>query len=302
MHACGHDSHVAMLASAAKILSARRDEIAGRVLFMFQPGEEGHHGARFMLEDGLLDDPAPEAAFALHIMPNAPAGLFASKPGTMLASADQIFITVRGKGGHASMPHDAVDPVPIACEIVMALQAFVTRRINAHDPIVLTFGKIEAGTTNNVIPETAHLESTIRAVSERARASAHAGVQRIASHIALAHMAHAEIQIRKGFPVTVNDPRGAALAQRAISGLFGPDAWRSIDDPVMGAEDFSYVLQKVPGAFVFMGVCPDGQDWQTACPCHSNKMTLNEDMLAPGVAAHCAIAESFLREGWASDS
>lgn len=298
MHACGHDSHTAMLASAAKILCARKDEIAGRILFMFQPGEEGHFGAKLMIEDGLLDDPTPDAAFALHIMPNAPAGVFGSRSGTMLASSDTVEITVRGRGGHASMPHDAVDPIPVICEIVTALQSFVTRRINAFDPVVLTFGKIEAGTTSNVIPESAYLLGTVRATSERARADAIAGIQRVAGHIALAHGAHAEVEITQGFPVTVNDPRGAHLLQKAIGDLFGEDTWRTMPSPVMGAEDFSYVLQRIPGAFAFLGVCPDGQDWRTACPCHSNKMVLNEDVMAKGVAAHCAIATRFLTHGF----
>jgi hippurate hydrolase len=298
MHACGHDSHVAMLAGAAKLLCAKREKIAGRVLFMFQPGEEGHHGARFMIEDGLLDDPTPDAAFALHIMPNAPAGIFAGRAGTLLASADEIIVTVRGRGGHASMPHDAVDPVPIACEIVMALQAMVTRRINAHDPIVLTIGKIEGGTTNNVIPETATLTGTIRAVSEASRKEAHAGLQRVASHVALAHGAHAEIEVIKGFPVTVCDPRAVDLMQETVSDAFGALAWKTMPAPVMGAEDFSYVLQKIPGMMAFMGVCPDGQDWKTACPCHSNKMELNEAAMARGVAIHCSVAERFLEHGW----
>jgi hippurate hydrolase len=298
MHACGHDSHTAMLAAAAKILCARRDQIAGKIMFMFQPGEEGHHGARFMLDDGLLQDPEPDAAFALHIMPNAPAGLFAARAGTMLASSDTVTITVVGRGGHASMPHDAVDPLPIACEIVLALQQFVTRRIDAHDPIVLTFGRIEAGTTSNVIPETASLLGTLRAVSEHSRTLAHAGIQRVASHIALAHSAHAEVSIVKGFPVTVCDPRAFQTAKHAISDLFSEESWRTMPAPVMGAEDFSYVLQQFPGAFVFMGVCPDGQDWRTACPCHSNKMELNEAIMARGVAAHCAIAERFLAHGF----
>jgi hippurate hydrolase len=299
MHACGHDAHVAMLASAAKLLSGKRDALAGTVLFMFQPGEEGWHGARYMLEEGLLEDPSPDAAFALHIMPNAPAGLFAAKAGSMMASADRIHIRVRGKGGHASMPHDAIDPVPIAAEIVIALQTFVTRRINAFDPVVITIGKIEAGSTDNVVPETASLLGTVRAVSEHARALAHKGVRRIAENVARAHDAHADVEIEQGFPVTVCDAQAAAFAQRTIEDLFGPDAWRTMSAPVMGAEDFSYVLQKTPGVMVFLGVCPEGQEWRGACPCHSNKMVLNENMLARGVAAHCRIAERFLAEGFA---
>jgi hippurate hydrolase len=297
MHACGHDAHTAMLATAAKVLCAQRDRLAGRVLFMFQPGEEGFHGARHMIEDGLLDDPAPDAAFAIHIAPNAPAGMLSSKPGPLLASADRLKIDVRGRGGHASMPHQALDPIPIACEIVTALQTWVTRQIDAFDPVVVTIGKIEAGSTDNVIPESARLSGTIRSVSEASRTKIHAGVAQLAEHIARAHGAAATTHVERGFPVTVNDARAVDLAGRAIGDLLGPNAWQVMEKPIMGAEDFSYVLQRVPGAMMMLGVCPDGQDWQTACPCHSNRMTLNEAVLARGVAAHCAVAERFLAEG-----
>jgi hippurate hydrolase len=298
MHACGHDTHTAMLASAAKVLCARRESLAGTVLFMFQPGEEGHHGARFMIQDGLLDNPAPDAAFAMHIMPNAPAGTFGSKAGPMLASADKLIVKVLGRGGHASMPHHAVDPVPVACEIVTALQAFVTRRIDIFDPVVITIAKIDSGSTNNVIPEVANLLGTIRTLSEETRATAHAGIRRVAEHVALAHECETEVEIVPGFPVTVCDARAVGVAERAIGELFGAEAWKTMDTPIMGAEDFSYVLQRVPGAMMFLGVCPEGQMWKSACPCHSNKMLVNEAALARGVAAHCAIAERFLARGF----
>jgi hippurate hydrolase len=298
MHACGHDTHTAMLASAARALCARRDQLAGTVLFMFQPGEEGWHGAKFMLEDGLLAEPAPEAAFALHIMPNAPAGTFGSKAGPLLASADTLTVNVRGKGGHASMPHHTIDPVPVACEIVTAIQVFVTRRIDIFDPVVVTIAKIDGGSTNNVIPESASLLGTIRALSDESRAAVHEGIERVAKNVARAHECEAEVAIKQGFPVTVCDARAVGVAQRAIGGLFGADAWMTMNTPIMGAEDFSYVLQRVPGAMMFLGVCPEGQLWKSACPCHSNRMVLNEAMLARGVAAHCAIAENFLARGF----
>lgn len=298
MHACGHDTHTAMLVSAARILCERREALAGTVLFMFQPGEEGHHGARFMIEDGLLENPAPDAAFALHIMPNAPAGLFCSRSGPLMASADLLNVSVLGKGGHASMPHDAIDPMPVACEIVTALQVFVTRRMDIFDPAVVTIAKIEGGSTNNVIPEKVELVGTIRTLSEEARERVHEGIVRIAQNVARAHECEAKVSITRGFPVTVCDPRAVDVAQGAIQGMSGAESWKTMDAPVMGAEDFSYVLQKVPGAMVFLGVCPEGQQWKTACPCHSNRMVLNEATLARGVAAHCAIAERFLSHGF----
>jgi amidohydrolase len=297
MHACGHDAHTAMLASAARILCARRSELSGTVMFMFQPGEEGWHGAKKMIDDGLLDDPTPNAAFALHVFPNRPAGVFSGKGGPMLASGDEVHVTVRGKGGHASRPHDTVDPVPVACEIVTALQVFVTRRINIFDPVVLTFGRIEAGSTCNVTPESARLLGTVRSLSEESRDVIHAGIAQVATNVARAHGCEADVHIERMYPVTVCDARATAHAAATVATTFGSDAWTDMGAPVMGAEDFSYVLQKVPGAMVFLGVCPADQSWQSACPNHSNKMVLNEAVLARGVAAHCAIAERFLATG-----
>src|SRR5579864_7218940 len=203
MHACGHDAHTAMLVEAVHLLHRHRDELAGTVKFMFQPGEEGHAGARRMIEDGLLDaDPKPDAAFALHIFPNFKAGAIASRPGPLLAAVDTWTIRIKGQGGHASMPHLAVDPVPVACEIGLALHAMVTRRANAFDPIVLTCGKITAGTASNIIPEVVEMLGTLRTTSAAARENAHAGIRRVAANIAAAHLCDADISIRQGYPVT----------------------------------------------------------------------------------------------------
>jgi amidohydrolase len=295
MHACGHDTHVAMLAGAARALCERRDRLSGTVMFMFQPGEEGWHGARHMIEDGLLD-PLPDAAFALHISPNMPAGVFAGRTGPLLASSDKLRIKVIGRGGHASMPHDALDPIPVLCEIVTALQAFVTRSVSVFDPAVITIARIESGTTDNVIPEDGRLWGTLRTLSERTRTTARDGIRRVAENIAAAHGAKAEVDIEHGFPVTVCDGRMTDLAERTAKGLFGEGGWVTMGHPMMGAEDFSYVLQKLPGAMAFLGAAPEGGDYRTCCALHSNRMTLNEDVMARGIAMHCAMAEAALGE------
>ncbi len=293
MHACGHDAHTAMLAGAARMLAARRAALAGDVLFLFQPGEEGHFGARVMLEEGLLDgDAAPDAAFAIHIEPRLPVGRVASRPGPLMAAADVWSIEVVGRGGHASMPHDTLDPVPVACEIVQALQTFVTRRIDAFDPVVITVTRIEAGTTNNVIPESAHLLGTLRSTSEAARAHAQAGIRRIASQVAAAHELEARVHVVEGYPVTVNDAGFSAFTREVTGELLGEGAFIDMSAPVMGAEDFSYLLQRWPGAMVFLGVRPEGVE--RPAPCHSNRMLLNEEGMAAGMALHCAVALRYL--------
>ncbi len=294
MHACGHDTHVAMLAVAARALCAQRDKLNGTVVFMFQPGEEGWHGAKYMLEDGLLDNPRPDAAFALHISPNMPAGMFASRTGPLLASADEFEIKITGKGGHGAMPHETIDPVPIAAEVVLALQTLVSRKAPPHKSAVVTVGKMESGTTDNVIPETATLLGTIRALDERIRTLLHEGIARVATHVALAHAAKAEVEISPGFPVTVCDGRIVDLAERTAIALFGEHAWRTMPTPMMGAEDFAYVLQQMPGAMAFLGAVPEGGDYHSCCGLHSNRMVLDERVMARGVAMHCAMAEAFL--------
>ena len=303
MHACGHDSHTAMLAGAVRLLCARADQLAGEVRFMFQPGEEGFHGARHMLDDGLLGGPGtglalPEAAFALHVMPNARHGLVAGRAGPLMASADQFDITVRGRGGHAAMPHQALDPVPVACEIVTALQALVARQFDAHDPVIATVARIEAGTAHNIIADSATLRGTLRTLSQRHRAKLHEAVERLANGIAAAHGAEARVTITPGFPVTHCDPRAVALGEAVTGALFGNEAFRRLDQPIMGAEDFSYVLEQVPGAMFFLGVAHDGADWQ-ACPAiHSPRMVVDETVLPRGAALLAGCAEQFLARGW----
>ncbi|MET0144249.1 MAG: M20 family metallopeptidase [Ilumatobacteraceae bacterium] len=298
MHACGHDTHTAMLVGAAEVLSTRRDELAGRVLFMFQPGEEGHHGARFMLEEGLLDvapladgTPSPvTGAFAMHITSALPSGWVSSRVGPIMASADRLQITVTGRGGHASEPHRATDPIPVACEMVQALQTMVTRTVDVFDPSVITVGRISAGTTSNVIPETAEIEGTIRAVSERTRRLVHDGIRRVVDGIAAAHGCAVDVDIEQGYPVTVNDDDFADRALAVAGRVVGTDKVVRQPHPIMGAEDWSYVLQQVPGAMMFLGGTHLDRNPATAAPNHSNRVMFDEQAMAAGIATYAAVA------------
>jgi len=293
MHACGPDTPTAMLVGAAKLLSARKADITGRVLFMFQPGEEGFNGASEMLNEGLLDvgtESPITGAYAIHAGANIPGGFVGLKGGTIMASSDFMIITVKGRGGHGSAPHFTLDPIPVACEIVQALQTLVTRRVDVFDPGVVTVTQIHTGTTSNVIPETAMINGTIRAVSERTRSLLHDGIRRVSEGIAAAHGMEVEVDLHIGYDVTINNEDKASFAADVATAVSGDRNVRIMDHPVMGAEDFSYVLNRVPGAMMFLGLMPEGMDIMKAAPNHSNRAIYEETHMRRGIAVYSSLA------------
>ena len=288
MHACGHDAHVAMLVSAARLLSENQSSINGSVRFMFQPGEEGHHGARYMIEEGVLDN--VDRAFAIHVHSKYPNGMVMTRRGPMLASADRFEVTVNGSGGHASAPHDCIDPIPPAAAMVGGFQTILTRDLDPNKSAVVTVAHIEAGTTNNIIPPSAYLEGTIRTFDTHTRSTIHDGIHRVSTSIAQAHRFSCNTNIEAGYPVTINDTVEAERTADVSSKLLGAEAFNWFESPIFGAEDFSYVLNEVPGAMAMLGTCPEDVTPEQAEPNHSNLVEFNETALYRGVGLYAAMA------------
>ncbi|MFG1625879.1 M20 family metallopeptidase [Kribbella sp. NPDC049227] len=292
MHACGHDLHVAGLVGAAKILSAMRAELAGDVVFMFQPGEETTGGAPIMIREGVLDAAGrrADAAYGLHVgSASQPLGMWSSKPGSFMAAADQLSVRVVGAGTHGSTPYRGKDPIPVLCEIVTALQTMITRQFDVFDPVVLTVGRIAGGTKENIIPDDAFFDATVRTFSEEARAKVQQASIQLVEAMAGAHGLVAKAEYRIGYPVTVNNVEEYQFARDVIVDVFGPDRFRERANPRCGAEDMSYVLNEVPGVYLNLSACRSA-DPDAAADNHSPLADFDDSVLPDGAALLAELA------------
>jgi hippurate hydrolase len=295
MHACGHDLHTSMLVGAARILAARRADLAGNVVFMFQPGEEGWDGAGRMLDEGLLDAAGdgnrPSAAYAIHVFSAPwPRGQFVCRPGPLLAASDALFVTVKGRGGHGSAPHRALDPVPAACAMVTALEVMLSRRVDPFEVAVLTVGSFHAGTRRNVIPDTATFEATIRTFDGSVRETVRRSCIEVCEGIAAAHGLEVDARFEGEYPTTINDDAEAGFVGEVVADMFGADRYTELPRPITGSEDFSRVIAAVPGAMVFLGATVGDQDPVTAPYNHSPQAGFDDSVIADGTALYAELA------------
>ena len=299
MHACGHDGHTATLLAAAKIMSADRD-FAGSVAFIFQPAEEGGGGAKAMIADGLFERFPCDAVFAIHNWPGLRVGEFGLNPGAMMASSNEFEITVCGKGVHAAMPHLGVDPVLIASHLIQAFQSLVSRETKPIDATVVSVTQINAGEATNVIPDTCVMKGTVRTFSAQALDTIEQGMARICNQLPLAFNAHADFSFLRNYPPTINHAKEAMLAADVAAEIVGESMVQRHVEPTMGAEDFAYMLQEKPGAYIFLGNGDTSGPHRSAghglgpCTLHNPSYDFNDDLIPIGATFWQLLAKRFL--------
>ncbi len=292
MHACGHDCHTAMALTVARLLVEKKDELAGTIKFMFQPAEEGMGGAGRMIDEGLLDDPKPDFALALHVWSDIEVGKIAVKVGPVMAYADGFKAKIIGKGGHGAIPQQTIDPIVVASHVVLALQTTVSRNINPLHPAVVTVGKVWAGSAFNVIPNEAEIEGTVRSFDPIVRDTLERRCREIIEELPRAFGATAEFEYLHGYPATVNDARVTEMIRPALESVVGAENVEEFE-PTMGAEDFSLVLEKVPGCYFFVGGRNAVID--AVYPHHHERFNIDERALEIGARAMVAAVEECLK-------
>ena len=300
MHACGHDLHMAMGIGAAHLIATHKDELKGDVIVWFQPGEEGHGGADVMLEENMhmVSGQMPIAAYGIHVFSSYPKGMFGSRVGALMAAAGGMTVTFKGAGGHGSMPWLSKDPISPMAEAISALQTMVNKRFSAFDPVVINVGWVKAGDdhTENVIPETASFGATIRTFSVENTEKVKQYSTQLLESIAAAHGLEVAINFLPSTKVLMNDANAISRVEHVIDEAFGPGRYWNMPDPIAGGEDFASVVDLIPGAFVFMGACPDGMDPNKASTNHSNKALFDDSVLADGAALLASLAFDALNE------
>ncbi len=300
MHACGHDTHVAILMGVAKVLAENRAELPGTIVFLFQPAEEGapageEGGAELMVKEGALRNPRPEVVFGLHVSSLYPVGTFALRPGSLLAAVDSLHISVHGKQTHGAYPWRGVDPIVVSSQIILGLQTIPSRQLDSTiAPAIVTIGEIHGGVRNNIIPDDVEMEGTLRSLDDGMRNQIHERVKRTAERIAESAGATADVKITPGYPVTYNDP---ALTGKMMPVLKDVADEISIIPPVLGAEDFSFFAKEVPGLFFFIGVTPKGENADEAAPNHSPRFYVDESGLVYGVRAMTELVLNYGNRG-----